>query len=217
MEVVKDHSATQESEPAKVGKLTAAARFAVLAFALTINGDGYTPGRIEGDKPDTAVSECDECEDPAMLAAGSSLIGRRLLLKREGVRDLIVRVVRRNGAVEIDVDGKTYGIQQTLGVAVGKKITAIDMDVGCVKITSEEYGEAIVARTEIERVLGQLADSRSQEVTANVDARFTPQPGTVVATSIAMKRWYDGHDGGPETFGVTFERTEAPTALASRD
>jgi hypothetical protein len=217
MEVVKDHSAPQESGSASVGKLTAAARFAVLAFALTINGDGYTPGRIAADPPDTAVSECDGCDDPSTLSPGDTLIGRRLLLKREGVRDLVIRVVRRNGAVEIDVDGKTYGIQHTLGVAVGKKITAIDMDAGGVKVTSEEYGAAIVTRAEIERVLGQLADANSHEVTANVDALFTPQPGTVVAASLGMKRWCNDYKGGPESFGVTFERADPPAALASRD
>jgi hypothetical protein len=217
MEVLQDHTATRESEPPKVGSLTAAARFAVLAFALTINGDRYTPSRIAADAPDTAVSECDGCDDPATLAPGTPLIGRRLRVNVDGSRQLIVRVLRHDGAVEIDVDGKTYGIQETLSVAVGKKITAIDMDEGGVKIISKEYGVAIVTRAEIERVLNQLADAHSYEVTANVDALFTPQPGTVVAASLGMKRWYDGHDGGPETFGVTFERVDPPATLASRD
>lgn len=217
MEVVKDHSATQESEPAKVGKLTAAARFAVLAFALTINGDGYTPDAIATDQPDTAVSECDGCDDPATLAPGTSLIGRRLRVNVDGSRQLLVRVLRRDGAVEIDVDGKTYGIRKTLGIAVGKKITAIDMGDGDVRIASAEYGVAIVTRADIERVLAELADARSHEPSTTVDARFTPEPDTVLAASIAAKRWYEGWKGGPERFDIAFERVDASTALASRD
>ncbi len=217
MEVEKDHSATPESGSPSVGKLRAATRFAVLALVITIGGYALYPKKAVPDQPDTVVTECEDCDDASTLESGESLIGRRLLVKREGVHNLIVHVVRRNGAVEIDVNGKTYGIQKTLGVAVGKKITAIDMDGGDVKITSEEYGDALVTRAEIERVLGKLADANSQEVTANVDARFTPQPGTVVAASLSMKRWCDDYNGGPESFGVTFELMNPPTTLASRD
>jgi hypothetical protein len=217
MEVVKDHSAKETVQPSLVGGIKTAARFAMLAAALGVYGHDATPPRQHARAPDTVGTACDDCDDPANLESGTSLIGRRLLLKREGVRDLVVRVVRRNGALEIDVDGTTYGIQETLGVRAGEKITAIDMDRGDVKIVSAEYGDAIVTRAEIERVLGQLADARSREVTANVDARFTPQPGTVVAASLGVKRWCNGYDGGTEAFGVTFERVEPPTALASRD
>lgn len=217
MEVLKDHSAKEEAQPNIVGGIKSAARFAVLAGALSIYGHDTAPPQRYATHPDTAENECDGCDDPSALESGATLIGRRLLLKREGVRDMIVRIVRRDGSVEIDVDGKTYGIQETFGVEVGKKITSIDMRGGDVSIVSHEYGEAIVSCAEIERVLDALARSQSQEVTANVDARFTPQPDTVVAASLNMKRWCNGWDGGPEAFGVTFVRTNAPTALASRD
>lgn len=216
MEVSKDHSATEGTRPSLVGGIAAAGRFAVLAAALTLGG--HERPMQPAHKPAADVAEgslCDGCEDPSTLAPGSSLVGRRLRIVREGARDLVVSIFRDRGAIAIDVNGKRYGLQKFTGVAVGEKIDAVEIDGDDVRISSKEYGHARVSRAAIEAVLDKLAASESGTVTADVSARFDPAPGTLVHAGIAAKRYFSGHDGGPEAFDVTFEREDPPTALAS--
>lgn len=217
MEVFRDHRA-ERATPSVLGGMAAAGRFAVLGAALFLGGhETREPPPREGGGREAVHEElaCDGCEDPGTLPRGTSLVGRRLRIRRDGVRDVIVRIVRRNGAVELDVNGKRYGIQDTMNVSVGREIGAVEMGDGEVKVVAPEYGIALVTRAEVEAVLDRLADAESPVVTAGVRTVFTPKPGTALAGAIALRRmWNGGESDGPETYDVTFVRTNPPTTLA---
>lgn len=221
MEVFKDHRATEKVQPSIIGGMASAGRFAVLGATLFIGGHEWKEPAKERAKETyvSTESQCDGCDDPGELAPGTQLVGRRLRIRREGVRDVVVRIARRDGAVELDVNGKTYGLQDTLNVSVGRAIGNVEMGEGEVSVHAPEYGIAIVTRAEIERVLDQLADAESPVVTADVRTRFTPKPGTALGAAIAMKRMWDGwKEDDAESYDVTFVRRDPATgALAMAD
>lgn len=198
--------------------LATVGRLAVLGTALAWTGHDEKPAA-----PARAHIEqkCDGCDEPSMLAPGTSLVRRTIVLRRERVRDLIVRITREHGAIRLDVDGKTYGIKDNpmaVGVRIGEIIDDVTIGDGTVRLSAPGYGEATVARAEIERVLDMLADAESATVNANVDARFTPEPGTALAAAVGTKRWWSGwKEGESETFDVAFERKTQGTALARGD
>ena len=223
MEVFKDHRAAESVQPSIIGRLRTAGRFAVLGSALFLGGHEKRESIDPVPTPEFIATEAphDDCDDPATLPPGTPLVGRRLRIRREGVRDVVVRIVQRGGALELDVNGKTYGLQDTMNVSVGREIGSVDMGDGDVSVHAPEYGIALVTRAEIERVLDRLAEAESPVVTADVRTRFTPKPGTALGAAIAMKRMWNGwREGDPESYDVTFVRTN-PTvgalAMAATD
>ena len=218
MEVMSDHRATERVQPSILGGMASAGRFAALGAVLFVGGHEWREPAKEPAKEAYVSTEaqCDACEDPGSLPPGTQLVGRRLRIRREGVHDVIVRIVRRDGAVELDVNGKTYGLQDAMNVSVGRAIGKVEMGEGDVSVHAPEYGVALVTRAEIERVLDQLAHAESSVVTAEVSTRFTPKPGTALGAAIAMKRMWNGwKEGDLESCDVTFVRKEpAAQALA---
>ncbi len=204
MEVMKDHSATKESKPAKLGTLTAAARFAVLAAVLTVNG--HEPRRIEN----TAVAIADAeptTEEPWLrqedLADGTSLIGKRL-----DVAGTNVEIRRRNGEIELMVNHDVYRIKDTLNVNIGASIVSATYADGIVTIVTTEHGTAKVRWEEIERIVRELDGRR--DVSSIVSTVFEPQ-GTALCGAIGLRRMFKGHvPGEEETYDVAFERMENP-------
>lgn len=216
MEVSKDHRAAEKVQPSIIGGMKTAGRFAVLGLALTLGGHDTKQPHAASAPADTVQRDCDGCDDPSTLAPGTPLVGRTLRIRRDDVRDVIVRIIRRDGALELHVDGKAYGLQDTMNVSVGRAIGTVEMGDGEVSVHAPEYGVAIVTRAEIERVLYRLADAESSVVTADVSTRFSPKPGTALGAAVAMKRMWNGWtEGEPESYDVSFVRRDPePVTLA---
>jgi|GEM_PF-5066818 len=216
MEVFKDHRAAESVQPSIIGGMKTAGRFAVLGLALTLGGHETKPPHIPAARPDSMLDYCNGCDDPSELAPGTSLIGRRLRIQTADTREIIVRIIRVGGEVQLDVDGKRYGIKGIPGVNVGQAIDAVKMGDGDVTVDAPEYGIARVTRAEIERVLRTLADAESSSVTAEVETRLSVKHGTLLAATLGLSRMLSGwHEGDPERFDVGFVRERGHTALAS--
>jgi hypothetical protein len=204
--------------PNRTPTIGTVSRMAVLGLALSWGGHDADRTTLKDGRTE---QECVGCDEPSMLTPGTSLIQRTIVLRREHVRDVIVRITREQGAIRLDVDGKIYGVRDNpmaVGVRIGNVIDDIRMGHGNVHLSATGYGEASVTRAEIERVLDLLAQSDSPTVGAQVTARFTPEPGTALAAAIGTKRWWNNwKEGDDETFDVAFERKTQGTALARGD
>lgn len=120
-----------------------------------------------------------------------------------------VSIERRNGVVELSVNGNTYRIRDTMNVNVGAAIVSATLRDGIMTIVTTEHGTAKVRWSEVERIAGTL-DGRTN-VDQTVSTIFDPQ-GTALCGAINLRRWYKGHaPGDEETYDLAFDRVDTST------
>lgn len=208
--------------PGTVGSL---ARFTVLGAALLLGGDARRPATERPAAPANAATEEAAPDSPyehiADLPPGTALVGRHLRIVRDGREDLLLSVRRRDGALELAVNGKEYAVQDSVllpNVSIGRAIDAVDLQDGFVRLLSAEFGDVDVPRAEVERVLDLLDASESPVVSASVNVHFRPKEGTPLAAGIAMRRMWNGwKEGDPESYEIGCVRKNPPVTMAMRD
>lgn len=210
MEVIRDHSAPTKALPSMLGGVQAAGRFAVFAAMLTIGGDRVPDApicrpasvRIAQEKTPTI-----ERIDPNTLKHGEtlSLIGKKLRIPREGRPDLLVDIGQHDGELEVTVNGKTFRIQDTMNVAVGKSIVSAELCDGVLTITTTEFGTAKVDRSDVDDILDELAKAdTTKPAVAKVSTNFAPE-GFLLTNAINASRYCRGwKEGDKETYDIGF-------------
>lgn len=227
MEVLRGHSAIERILPSITSGIRGASRFAVLAAILTISGDDGKPDRpnpfLASLPRDVAPKEIDPWERPDALADGTSLIGKKLRIDGETScengtetkgEDILLEVRLRDRELELVVNGKTYRIQDAMNVEVGKSIVSADITDGVITIVTTEHGTAKVDRTEVERIVRQLAGATGDTVPVDVCTLFEPK-GAILTGSINVNRWCRGwKPGDKETYPFVWEAVRQNDALA---
>jgi hypothetical protein len=138
--------------PNRTPTIGTVSRMAVLGLALSCGGHQHEPKHTPAQTE--LNQECTECIDPSMLAPGTSLEQRRIVLRRKQVRDMIIYITRENGGIRLNVNGKTYGVRDNpmaVGVRIGQIIDSVSMGDGAVHLSATGYGHADVTREEVER------------------------------------------------------------------
>ena len=151
------------------------------------------------------------------------LVGSRLLIpgetrfvdgKEAPGEDIELDVRRRDGEMELVVNGKAYRIQDTMNVEVGKSIVSATLTDGVVTVVTTTHGTAKVDRPEIDRIVRQLAGAAHSPVPVSVSTNFAPE-GALLSGSIAISRMYRGwKEGDKESYDIGFERVEPDQRLA---
>lgn len=210
MESFRHDIAPETRRPTMFASLRTACRITILGMLPCLGGDlQQRPSRIDECPAYAAVAQ--DAEAPFIpyegIAAGNSLIGTRILYGDT----LHLEIHQRDGELELSVNGKRYGMQETMGVAVGKTINTVTAEENGICIRAAEYGDASVNQTVMNDVLTELSVSNTPTVTINVSTHFTPCEGTPLATAMCMRRMWKGwKKGDPESFDVTFIRKHAP-------
>lgn len=211
-----NHAAVARESPSRTvfDRLRTTGRFAVLGVILAIPGhDPSCHQHSHSCVTTTKETTTNDAPwlDPNSVETGETvqLIGRGIRITREGEPDMYVLIERRNGVVELSVNGNTYRIRDTMNVNVGAAIASATLRDGIMTIVTTEHGNAKVRWSEVERIASTL-DGRTN-VDQTVSTIFDPQ-GTALCGAINLRRWYKGHTpGDEETYDLAFDRVDTST------
>ena len=201
MEVMSDHRALEQRTVVDPGTINPLLRRIVLGIALAIGGSGC--GNV-GTPPG------------AINAQRTSLIGKTIQLQREGREDLVVNVLRSNGAIEIIVGNKTYVIPEhplVPGMPIGESISNVEMDDKTVWITSS-YADIELTRAEATRVLEQLETFDGDTLSGNASVVMTPKDATLEALVCTQRLFTGTKHGDTESYPIGFSRKKPDRELA---
>lgn len=192
-----------------------------------MSGDDHTPDRPTQQhtiaKRDSSTQSHDRWENPDDLAPGTSLIGKRLRIAGETMvidghvvhaEDCMLEVHRHLGELQLTIDGRTYRIQDTMNVDVGRSIVSANITNNVVTIVTNNHGTAHVDRCEVERIVHILRRSPDAVVRVAVSTQFAPE-GAVLCSAIGFCRMCRGwKPGDSEIYDIGFEVVEPDQALA---
>ena len=216
-----DSVAVAQETPSRtvIGRLLNAGRFAVLGVVLALPAHDPVLHRHPHSPIDIPRETTDDDAwldlDSVDAADTVQLIGKNIRIARENASDLHVAIRRRNGEVELSVDGTSYRIRDTMNVNVGATIASASLHDDIVTITTTEHGTANVRWEEVMRIARMLDGRWNAETT--VSTVFEPQ-GAALCGAIGLRRWYKGHTpGDEETYELAFDRVDAPSEEVAMD
>ncbi len=233
MEVREGHRAEEKMQPSVLGGLTTASRFAVLGMLMTMGGDDRMADRPAAPlksktqyistNVESTLAETWTNPDDLRLGETMDLIGQQLLIvgetrimdgKEIKDEDIELEVRRSDGEIELIVNGKAYRIQDSMSVDVGKSILSAELTDGIITIVTDKHGTAKVDKSEVKRIVRDLAAAQHSPVRLGVSTNFAPE-GMVLSSTIAISRLCRGwKEGDKECYDIGFEALEPDSALA---